>query len=251
MMEFDHTADGRAMATNRQQLDKPAKDFGEFLGSFSKDGILAFVGLAGGMTAPRVMPRVEEALTNNVGNVKQILKEGLPKLDEPRLATVNGAPVETTNIKPTNGKTTIEKMQEPMEMRAGKTTSGNRRFEEAARQKYLPKGTVKVVSGDELTQAAKITNRPAADQIAFVKNGKGYDAVITEITQGNKGLTHLKDQFRGGQMIAQADKELGDRITNYIYRVITNNQKLINEIKAKQNKVGNFDVEVIIEGGKK
>ncbi len=92
MAEFGHITDGCAMATNRQQLDKPAKEFGEFLGSFSKDGVLALVGLAGGMTAPRVMPRVEEALTNRVGNVKQILKGGVPKLDEPVLATPNGAP---------------------------------------------------------------------------------------------------------------------------------------------------------------
>ncbi len=169
--------------------------------------------MAGGAIAPRVMPHVEEALTNKVGNVKQILKEGLPKLDEPRLATVNGAPVETTNIKLTNGKTTIEKMQEPLEMRAGKSTAVNRRFEETMRQKHLPKETFKVVSGDELTQAAKITNRPAADQIAFVKNGKNFDVVITEITQGNKGLTHLKDQLEGGQIIAQADKELGLKYT--------------------------------------
>jgi len=231
-MEFDHTADGRAMATNRQQLDKPAKEFGEFLGSFSKDGILAFVGLAGGMTAPRVMPRVEEALTNNVGNVKQILKEGLPKLDEPRLATVNGAPVETTNIKPTNGKTALENLQEPLEMRAGKSTAGNRRFEETMRQKHLPEGTVKVVSGDELTQAAKITNRPAADQIAFVKHGKGVDAVITEITQGNKGVTHLEKQLRGGKMVAQADKDYGLQTRNFVYRVITNNEKLYRTLKA-------------------
>jgi len=87
MTQFSGIANDCAMATNRQQLDKPAKEFGEFLGSFSKDGVLALVGLAGGMTVPRVMPRVEEALTNNVGNVKQILKEGVPKLDEPVLAT--------------------------------------------------------------------------------------------------------------------------------------------------------------------
>jgi hypothetical protein len=36
------------------------------------------------------------------------------------------------------------------------------------RKKYL----TKIFDGDELTQAAKITNRPAADQIAFVQKGK-------------------------------------------------------------------------------
>ncbi len=253
MTQFSGIANDCAMATNRQQLDKPAKEFGEFLGSFSKDGVLALVGLAGGMTAPRVMPRVEEALSNNVGNVKQILKEGLPKLDEPRLATPNGAPVQTTNIKPTNGKTTIEKMQEPLEMRAGKSTAGNRRFEETMRQKHLPEGTVKVVSGDELTQAVKITNRPAADQIAFVQKGKNVEAVITEITQGNKGLTHLTKQLEGGRMIAQSDKELGDRVVKFTYRVITNNQKLINEIKADTNFQNKFKgrLEIVPEGGKR
>jgi len=36
MAKFDHIADGCAKATNRQQSDKPAKEFGEFLGSLSK-----------------------------------------------------------------------------------------------------------------------------------------------------------------------------------------------------------------------
>ncbi|MDQ3323123.1 MAG: hypothetical protein M3525_11945, partial [Acidobacteriota bacterium] len=40
MAEFDHIADGCAKAVNRQQLDKPAKEFGAFLGSLSKDGVL-------------------------------------------------------------------------------------------------------------------------------------------------------------------------------------------------------------------
>lgn len=115
MAEFDHIADGCARATNRGQLDKPAKEFGEFLGSLSKDGVLALVGMAGGITAPRTMPQVEAALTNKVGNVKQILKEGLPKLDEPRLATPNGAPVEPPAIKPPTGKTALEN-NEPLKI---------------------------------------------------------------------------------------------------------------------------------------
>ncbi len=53
----------------------------------SRNGVPAFVEMAGGAIAPRVMPQVEQALTNKVGNVKQILKEGVPKLDEPVLAT--------------------------------------------------------------------------------------------------------------------------------------------------------------------
>ena len=229
-------------------MDEPTKEFGEFLGSLSEDGVLALVGLAGGVTAPRIMPQVEQVLTNKVGNVKQILKEGLPKLDEPRLATPNGAPTEIPNVK--IPKTALEN-NEPLEMRAGKSTAGNRRFEETMRQKHLPEGTIEVLSGDELTQAAKITNRPAADQIAFVKNGKNFDAVITEITQGDKGLTHLKDQLEGGQMIAQADKELGLKTINFKYRVITDNQDLVKAIKANGGKVGRFPVIAINEGGRK
>ena len=114
MMTFSSIADDCAKATNRQQLSEPAKEFGAFLGNLSKDGVLALVGMAGGMTAPRVIPQVEEALTNKVGNVKQILKDSLPKLDEPRLATANGAPIETTNIKPTS-KTALEN-NEPLKI---------------------------------------------------------------------------------------------------------------------------------------
>ncbi len=205
--------------------------------------------MAGGAIAPRVMPHVEEALTNKVGNVKQILKEGLPKLDEPRLATPNGAPTEIPNVK--IPKTALEN-NEPLEMRAGKSTAGNRRFEETMRQKHLPEGTIEVLSGDELTQAAKITNRPAADQIAFVKNEKGVDAVITEITEGKKGITHLTKQLEGGQMIAQADKDYGIQTTKFIYRVITNNKNLERAIKADKSFQRKFpNLEVIVEGCKK
>jgi hypothetical protein len=89
------------------------------------------------------------------------------------------------------------------------------------------------------------------DQIAFVKNGKNFDAIITEITQGDKGLTHLEKQLEGGQIIAQADKEYGTQIANFLYRVITNNQNLVKAIKAIRGKVGRFPVTVINEGGKK
>ena len=113
MAEFDHIADGCAKAVNRQQLDQPAKEFGAFLGALSKDGVLALVGMAGGLTAPRTMPRLEEALTTKVGNVKQILKDGIPKLNEPVLATPNGAPVKQTSIKP--AKTALEN-NEPLKI---------------------------------------------------------------------------------------------------------------------------------------
>ncbi len=139
-----------------------------------------------------------------------------------------------------------------LEMRAGKSTAGNRRFEETMRQKHLPEGTAKVLSGDELTQAAKITNRPAADQIAFVKSGKGYDAVITEITEGNKSITHLTEQLRGGRMIAQSDKDYGVQTTRFIYRVVTNNEKLYEAIKANKVFQKEFRTpEVIFERGRK
>ena len=159
----------------------------------------------------------------------------------PGMVTTEGIVIKPKQIKGSN----------VLEMR-GKTTSGNRRFEKAMRQKHLPEGTAKVLSGDELTQAAKITNRPAADQIAFVKRGKGYDAVITEITEGNKGLTHLKDQLIGGQMIAQADKDYGIQTTRFIYRVITNNKNLERVIKADKSFQRKFpNLEVIVDGGKK
>jgi hypothetical protein len=54
-------------------------------------------------------------------------------------------------------------------------------------------------------------------------------------------------------MIAQSDKELGDRVVKFTYRVITNNQKLINEIKADTNFQNKFKgrLEIVPEGGKR
>lgn len=72
-------------------------------------------------------------------------------MEEPRPATPNGAPAEPPpTTRPTSSKTALEN-NEPLEMRAGKSTAGNRRFEEITREKYLPEGTAKVIDGDKLT----------------------------------------------------------------------------------------------------
>lgn len=163
----------------------------------------------------------------------------------PEMITPEGIRLNPPKVSNTKGSNVLE-------MRTGKTTAGNRRFEEAMRQKHLPEGTIKVLSGDELTQAAKITNRPAADQIAFVKSGKGYNAVITEITEGDKSITHLSDQLRGGKIIAQSDKDYGIETTNFVYRIVTNNEKLYKAIKANKAFQKEFrNPDVIFEGVKK
>ncbi len=62
----------------------------------------------------------------------------------------------------------------------------------------------------------------------------------------------MRDQLRGGKMIAQADKDYGLRTTKFTYRVVTNNEKLYKTLKADktlENEFRNF--EVILEGGKK
>jgi len=234
----------------------PVEELKSLITNGGLDILLAGVGYASVKLAPKFAKLGDDALklTDDVARkfddayqaTKGKVAELANKVDDglsPGMVTTEGIVIKPKQIKGSN----------VLEMRANKTTSGNRRFEEAMRQKHLPEGTAKVLSGDELTQAAKITNRPAADQIAFVKNGKGVDAVITEITQGNKGLTHLKEQLEGGRMIAQSDKEFGHKITDYNYRVITNNQKLADKIKTDLSFQKRFKgkLEVIFEGGKK
>lgn len=174
----------------------------------------------------------------------------LPQLEEAIMVTPDGMMVKGVRVKPKDSP--LDKINDPVEARSAKSTKGNRRFEEMMRTEHLPEGTVKVISGDELIQAAKITNRPAADQIAFVKKGKGVDAVITEITEGNKSITHLEKQLKGGQMIAQADKDYGLQTTNFVYRVVTNNKKLYEALKADKAFQKKFNKpDIIFEGSKK
>ena len=250
--EANHIAD--QIKDSTKPGDLPVEELKSLITNGGLDILLAGVGYAGVKLAPKFAKLGDDALklTDDVARkfddayqaTKGKVAELANKVDDalsPGMVTTEGIVIKPKPAKDSN----------VLEMRANKTTSGNRRFEEAMRQKHLPEGTAKVLSGDELTQAAKITNRPAADQIAFVKNGKNYDAVITEITQGDKGLTHLKDQLEGGQMIAQADKELGLKTINFKYRVITDNQDLVRAIKANGGKVGRFPVTVINEGGRK
>ncbi len=70
LTKFSSIADGAAKATNREQLDQPAREFGQWMGSLSKDGVLALAGMAGGAIAPRAMPNIEAALDSVYGSVK-------------------------------------------------------------------------------------------------------------------------------------------------------------------------------------
>lgn len=117
MAEFDHIARGSARATNREQLDQPAKDFGAWMGSLSKDGVLALVGAASAFTAPKVMPKVEQVITNKVNGVKEALTEKPSSLGQPLPATANAAPTLNTPQTPKAGKTPLEKINDTIEAR--------------------------------------------------------------------------------------------------------------------------------------
>lgn len=109
MAEFGEIAKGAAKAVNRDQLDKPAKEFGQWMGQLSKDGVLAIVGAAGAVTAPRVMPRVEQVITSKAAGVKEALAESkITNLGEPELATPEGA-----RIKTATARTPLEKINDP------------------------------------------------------------------------------------------------------------------------------------------
>lgn len=116
-LEFDTIAQGAAKATNREQLDKPARQFGEWMGGLSKDAVVAAAGMAGGAIAPRAMPKVEQVFDSAYGGIKNTaagesnLKLPVLGLPEP-VPTTPGVPAQLPK-----GKTALEKMGEPIETR--------------------------------------------------------------------------------------------------------------------------------------
>lgn len=126
-----------------------------------------------------------------------------------------------------------------MESRGRKMSSGGgQRYEERMRASLPeldPAQFKKVLDGDKLVQAKKIQNLEAADHIGFREEKGKYVAVITEFTTGNKPLAKIAAQLRGAQRVAMADKELSLDIKRYEYRVVTDNEGLVKELKAKKN----------------
>ena len=111
MAEFEHIAKLSGKATNREQLDPAAKAFGEWIGQLSKDGVLALAGAAGAKVAPKVMPRVEAAITSKVGAVCDAVKQ-TGGLGDAVAATPEGV-----SVRVPKGKTPFDRTQEPLEMR--------------------------------------------------------------------------------------------------------------------------------------
>jgi hypothetical protein len=187
MGKAEHVLDTAQRAKTPQDLEQPSKELAELIKSGGVDLLLAAAGFGAGKIAPKV-GKVAGQLTDDAARIiKQAetkasravdnYKERLEKLSESIIPEYEYAGVPKQSARTKDIKSEIV-----LEMR-GKTTSGNRRFEETMRQKHLSERIMKVFSGDELTQAAKITNRPAADQIAFVQRGKNVEAVITETKQ--------------------------------------------------------------------
>jgi hypothetical protein len=114
----------------------------------------------------------------------------------------------------------------------GKSAKTGASFEKMVRERLLNSLEYeKVIDGDTLTQVLGFTNRPCADVIGFIKVKGGYIAEIIEITIGNKPINHLSKQLEGGKFIAQADKEFGDQIKGFSYKVITNNKSLYESLR--------------------
>lgn len=111
MAEFEHTAKLSGKTTNREQLDPAAKAFGEWIGALSKDGVLALAGAAGAKVAPKVMPKVETAITSKVGAVRDAVKQ------TSELGAAVAATPEGVIVKMPKGRTTLEKIHDPIEAR--------------------------------------------------------------------------------------------------------------------------------------
>lgn len=132
--DFEGIVKGADRATSRAELDKPAQEFGAWMGRLSKDGVLAIVGAAGAKIAPRVAPagvaKTEQAVTNTAKGVKEVLSEQSPALgQQPKLAPANNAPLDKLNVQtPKTSKSPLEKIQDPIEARAAKAeNTGPRR----------------------------------------------------------------------------------------------------------------------------
>lgn len=106
-----------AKATTRAELDKPAQEFGKWMGALSKEGALAAAGAAGAKVATSVMPKAtaiaEEFLTTSIKGAKAAMRSAEDAL-LPELVTPEGVTIKTPS---TQGKTPLEKMSDPLEMR--------------------------------------------------------------------------------------------------------------------------------------
>lgn len=99
--EFEVFGKACARATTREQLDKPAQEFGKWMGRLSKEGALAAAGLAGARVAPAVMPKAtavaEQFLTTSIRGAKELMKQ-TGVIAEPLLVTPNGKAVPLSDI---------------------------------------------------------------------------------------------------------------------------------------------------------
>jgi hypothetical protein len=100
----------------------------------------------------------------------------------------------------------------------------------------------------EVQERRGITHKPAADFVGYQSEGKGYIAVIAEITVENKGLTELKKQFEGARDLVVG--EFGHGPIRYEYRIYTNSKRLFAALKKKEFQLLIYDddreVKVII-----
>ena len=80
-----------AKATNREQLEPAAKAFGAWMGSLSKDGVLAIAGAAGGAAvSPTATAAVDAVLTKGVTGAKRAMSGVQSALEQEQLVTNEG-----------------------------------------------------------------------------------------------------------------------------------------------------------------
>ena len=125
-----------AKATNREQLEPAAKAFGAWMGSLSKDGVLAIAGAAGGAAvSPTATAAVDAVLTKGVSGAKRAMSGAQAALEQETLITNEGI-----IIRMPKQKTAIEKMQEPLEMRAKVGENGRRNVKLHEQSEMNPNG---------------------------------------------------------------------------------------------------------------
>lgn len=66
-----------------------------------------------------------------------------------------------------------------------------------------------------MQERRSITHKPAADFVGYKPKGKGYVAVVVEITVENKSLTELRRQFEGARDLVV--DEFGEEPSWYEY----------------------------------
>lgn len=97
-----------AKATTRAELEKPAAEFGKWMGGLAKDGVLATAAGAGAKIAPGVMPKATAAaegfFTTSVKGAKEAMRSSTKGALAPELVTPEGVTIKTPELSNVKGQ---------------------------------------------------------------------------------------------------------------------------------------------------